>query len=54
MKVLTSYDEFSVNGIIKSAQFVEAVGYDVFSASETQHNPYLPLVLAAEHTNRIQ
>jgi len=54
VKVLTSYDEFSVNGIIKSAQFVEAVGYDVFSASETQHNPYLPLVLAAEHTNRIQ
>ena len=54
MKVLTSYDEFSVNGIIKAAQFGEAVGYDVFSASETQHNPYLPVVLAAEHTNRIQ
>ena len=32
----------------------EERGYDIFSSSETGHNPYLPLVLAAEHTDEIE
>ena len=54
MKVQASYEEYSVEGISKAAKTAEEQGYEIFSASETGHNPYLPLVLAAEHTERIQ
>jgi probable F420-dependent oxidoreductase len=35
------------------ARQLEAIGYDGFYTAETQHDPFLPLVLAAEHTERI-
>ena len=54
MKVQASYGEYSVDGISKAAKRAEEQGYEIFSASETGHNPYLPLVLAAEHTEKIQ
>ncbi len=31
----------------------EAVGYDAVTTSETSHDPFLPLVLAAEHSERL-
>ena len=40
--------------IINSSKNAELYGFDIFSASETSHNPYLPLVLAAEHTDKIE
>ena len=37
-----------------SAQETEAVGYDGAWASETAHDPFFPLLLAAEHTERLE
>jgi probable F420-dependent oxidoreductase len=36
------------------AQQAEADGYDGIFTSETAHDPFLPLLLAAEHTNRVE
>jgi probable F420-dependent oxidoreductase len=36
------------------ARAAEEVGFDCLWTSETQHDPFLPLALAAEHTSRIQ
>ena len=64
MRVKTNYaeaniagnkgDSYSMSKIINSAKNAELYGFDIFSASETSHNPYLPLVLAAEHTNKVE
>ncbi|MGH9008558.1 MAG: TIGR03617 family F420-dependent LLM class oxidoreductase, partial [Acidimicrobiia bacterium] len=35
------------------AERFEAMGYDGLYTAETQHDPFFPLVLAAEHTERI-
>ena len=35
------------------ARACEAIGFDALWTSETQHNPFLPLALIAEHTQRI-
>jgi probable F420-dependent oxidoreductase len=35
------------------AQAAEAIGFDGLWSTETQHDPFLPLALAAEHTQRI-
>ncbi|HQY90108.1 MAG TPA: TIGR03617 family F420-dependent LLM class oxidoreductase [Caldilinea sp.] len=35
------------------AAAIEAVGFDGIWTAETSHNPFLPLTLAAEHTQRI-
>jgi probable F420-dependent oxidoreductase len=35
------------------AMRIEAMGYDGLYTAETQHDPFFPLVLAAEHTERI-
>ena len=53
MQVNTGYEEFSINGLVGAAVKAEVLGYDSFSTNETSHNPYLPLVLAAEHTKKI-
>ncbi len=36
------------------AREVEAIGFDGLWTSETQHDPFLPLALAAEHTEHIE
>ncbi len=40
-------------GVIEAAKQAELVGYDGFWVPETAHDPFLPLALAAEHTERI-
>ena len=35
------------------AQHAERLGFDALNTHETQHDPFFPLVLAAEHTQRI-
>jgi probable F420-dependent oxidoreductase len=36
------------------AKGMEALGYDGLLTAETQHNPFLPLALAAEHTEHLE
>lgn len=36
------------------AQIAEAAGYDGLWSAETSHDPFFPLLLAAEHTERIE
>ncbi len=43
----------TVADIVRRATQAEALGYDALWTSETQHDPFLPLALAAEHTTRI-
>ncbi|ORA11677.1 LLM class F420-dependent oxidoreductase [Mycobacterium arosiense ATCC BAA-1401 = DSM 45069] len=41
-------------GVIAEAQEYEAAGYTGYFSAEAAHDPYLPLALAAAHTDRIQ
>lgn len=43
----------SLSEVPRYVQAAEEVGFDALWTSETQHDPFLPLVLAAEHTRRI-
>jgi probable F420-dependent oxidoreductase len=43
----------NLNQVPMIARAVEDYGFDTLSTSETTHNPFLPLALAAEHTERI-
>ncbi len=45
---------FDPSGVIESARMAEQVGYDGIWSAETMHDPFLPLMLAAEHTERIE
>jgi probable F420-dependent oxidoreductase len=45
---------FDPSGVIQSAQLAEQLGYDGVWSAETNHDPFIPLVLAAEHTERIK
>jgi probable F420-dependent oxidoreductase len=40
--------------VASSAKEVEAAGYDGAWTAETAHDPFLPLLLAAEHTERLE
>lgn len=54
MKVVTGIEEYSPLNIRQAAMKAEARGYDIFSSGETGHNPYLPLAIAAECTEKIK
>lgn len=43
----------SLKDVPTLARAVEALGFDGLWTAETAHNPFLPLALAAEHTQRI-
>ena len=45
---------FDPSGVVEPAMVAEAVGYDGLWSAETSHDPFLPLVLAAEHTERLR
>ena len=45
---------FDPAGVVAKAVQAEASGYDGIWSAETSHDPFLPLVLAAEHTERLQ
>ena len=42
-----------LSGVAEQAKRAEAMGFDGAWASETQHDAFLPLILAAEHTTRL-
>ncbi len=43
----------SVRDIVQAAQNMEAMGFDGVMSPEAGHDPYLPLAIAAEHTERV-
>ncbi|HUD16589.1 MAG TPA: TIGR03617 family F420-dependent LLM class oxidoreductase, partial [Acidimicrobiales bacterium] len=45
---------FDPAGVVESAQLAERVGYGGLWSAEVNHDPFLPLALAAEHTERIK
>ncbi len=45
---------FDPRDVVDTARWAEAVGYDGIWSAETSHDPFLPLMLAAEHTERIK
>ena len=53
MRVATGRGRASLRDVPQAAKKDEELGYDIFTSSETQHEPFLPLVLAAEHTQHI-
>ncbi len=42
-----------LSGVAEQARTAEAMGFDGARTSETQHDAFLPLILAAEHTTRL-
>jgi probable F420-dependent oxidoreductase len=44
----------STEGIVRKAQELEELGYDGVLVAEIAHDPFLPLALAAHHTQRIE
>jgi hypothetical protein len=45
---------FDPAGVIEAARLAEQVGYDGLWSAEVNHDPFFPLALAAEHTERIK
>jgi probable F420-dependent oxidoreductase len=43
-----------LGGMAERARNIEAIGYDGLLTAETQHDPFFPLLLAAEHTERLE
>src|SRR5271165_4662342 len=45
---------FDPSGIAQAARSAEEIGYDGVWSAETGHDPFLPLAIAAEHTERVE
>ncbi|MBM3671906.1 MAG: LLM class F420-dependent oxidoreductase [Actinobacteria bacterium] len=54
MKVDSGIPSAGVQEIVKVATELEGLGYDGGWTAETNHDPFLPLVIAAEHTERLE
>jgi probable F420-dependent oxidoreductase len=54
MKIDTSLPPAHLNTVPKHARAAEAMGFDAIWTTETQHDPFLPGALIAEHTNQLQ
>ena len=52
MKVDTGIMAPSLAEIGRRAAELEEIGYDGLMTAETAHDPFLPLAIAAEHTER--
>jgi probable F420-dependent oxidoreductase len=46
-------EAISIAGIAAAARKIEALGFDGATTPEAGHDPFLPLVVAAEHTTRL-
>ncbi|HWO94151.1 MAG TPA: TIGR03617 family F420-dependent LLM class oxidoreductase [Dehalococcoidia bacterium] len=53
MRVESGFRTGDLATVPAEARRLERLGYDAANTPETQHNPFLPLVLAAEHTERL-
>ncbi|MBW8793451.1 MAG: LLM class F420-dependent oxidoreductase [Streptomyces sp.] len=54
MKVDGKLSVWSTAEVVAEARHHEKAGYDGLWASESKHDPFLPLLLAAEHTGRLE
>ncbi len=54
MRVETGIAGRTFQEIKEAAQRAEALGFDVLITPETGHDPFFPLLIAAEHTQRIK
>src|SRR6266513_5868027 len=45
---------FDLAGAAETAREAEAAGYDGIWSAETSHDPFFPVLLAAEHTSRVE
>ena len=53
MKVIYHLNSSDLAGVPSEAAWAEAMGYDGVATSETAHDPFLPLTLAATGTSRV-
>ncbi|MFQ5942906.1 MAG: TIGR03617 family F420-dependent LLM class oxidoreductase [Anaerolineales bacterium] len=53
MKIDAQIAPSTLAGIPEVARGAEALGFDAIWSSETQHDPFLPLALVSEHTERM-
>ncbi|MBA3532749.1 MAG: TIGR03617 family F420-dependent LLM class oxidoreductase [Ardenticatenales bacterium] len=53
MKIDTAVAVTRLSDVPAAARWAEEMGFDALWTSEIQHNPLFPVVLAAEHTERI-
>ena len=54
MKVDGKLNVWGTAEVVEEARHHEKAGYDGLWASESKHDPFLPLMLAAEHTDRLE
>ncbi|WP_405622816.1 LLM class F420-dependent oxidoreductase [Streptomyces sp. NBC_00076] len=54
MKVDGKLNVWGTTEVVEEARHHEKAGYDGLWASESKHDPFLPLLLAAEHTDRLE
>ncbi|HEX3721158.1 MAG TPA: LLM class flavin-dependent oxidoreductase, partial [Nitrolancea sp.] len=54
MRIETTLGDVSWSEIPFVARAIERLGFDALGTPELKRDPFLPLVLAAEHTNRIE
>jgi probable F420-dependent oxidoreductase len=54
VKLDASLPQVSLKELPRIAAAAEAIGFDALWTSETQHDPFLPAVLIAEHTSRLR
>jgi probable F420-dependent oxidoreductase len=54
MKLDAVLPPLNLASVPETARAAEALGFSALWATETQHDPFLPLALAAEHTTRTQ
>src|SRR5258705_9825053 len=54
MQVDAALTVTDLRSVPKAAPEIEAIGYDGIFSFEGPHDPFFPLLLAAEHTERVQ
>jgi probable F420-dependent oxidoreductase len=54
VKIDAGIPSTALHSIPELAQEAEAIGFDGLWSTETQHDPFLPLALVAEHSQRLQ
>ena len=54
MQIDAALTTTDLNSVPKAAAAIEAAGYDGVFSFEGQHDPFFPLLLASEHTERVQ
>ena len=53
MKIDTNFPPLDLDQVPDFTQSAETIGFDAIWTSETQHDPFLPLTLIAEHSEKL-